>query len=65
MLRDARVRLFLTSATLLFVELLLIRWVPGNVVYVGFSALLSESAPASVHVARPDIAETNTRSSGG
>ena len=36
MLRDARVRLFLTSATLLFVELLLIRWVPANVVYVGF-----------------------------
>jgi hypothetical protein len=36
MLRDPRVRLFLTSATLLFVELLLIRWVPANVVYVGF-----------------------------
>ena len=36
MIRDARVRLFLTSATLLFVELLLIRWVPANVVYVGF-----------------------------
>ncbi|HEV8655915.1 MAG TPA: spermidine synthase [Candidatus Limnocylindria bacterium] len=36
MLRDARVRLFLTSATLLFVELLLIRWIPANVVYVGF-----------------------------
>ncbi len=36
MLRDARVRLSLTSATLLFVELLLIRWVPVNVVYVGF-----------------------------
>ncbi len=30
------VRLFLTSATLLFVELLLIRWVPANVKYVGF-----------------------------
>jgi SAM-dependent methyltransferase len=29
-------RLFLTSATILFVELLLIRWVPANVVYVGF-----------------------------
>lgn len=29
-------RLFLTSATVLFVELLLIRWVPANVVYVGF-----------------------------
>ncbi len=30
------VRLFLTSATLLFVELLLIRWIPANVTYVGF-----------------------------
>jgi hypothetical protein len=30
------VRLFVTSATLLFVELLLIRWVPANVVYVGY-----------------------------
>lgn len=30
------VRLFLTSATLLFVELMLIRWVPANVTYVGF-----------------------------
>jgi len=30
------VRLFLTSATLLFVELLVIRWIPANVVYVGF-----------------------------
>ena len=29
-------RLFLTSATLLFVELLLIRWIPANVIYVGF-----------------------------
>jgi hypothetical protein len=29
-------RLFLTSATLLFVELLLIRWIPANVVYVGY-----------------------------
>src|SRR3954471_11033455 len=29
-------RLFLTSATLLFVELLLIRWIPANVRYVGF-----------------------------
>src|SRR4029077_6634792 len=36
MLRDARVRLVLTSATILFVELLLIRWIPANVVYVGF-----------------------------
>ena len=33
---DPKVRLFATSATLLFVELLLIRWVPANVVYVGF-----------------------------
>lgn len=30
------VRLFLTSATLLFVELVLIRWVPANVTYIGF-----------------------------
>ena len=30
------IRLLLTSATLLFVELLLIRWVPANVKYVGF-----------------------------
>ncbi len=29
-------RLFLTSASLLFLELLLIRWVPGNVVHVRF-----------------------------
>jgi hypothetical protein len=29
-------RLFLTSATILFVELLLIRWVPANIIYVGF-----------------------------
>ena len=29
-------RLFLTSATILFVELLLIRWIPANVKYVGF-----------------------------
>lgn len=36
MLRDARARLFLTSLTVLFVELLLIRWIPANVVYVGF-----------------------------
>jgi predicted membrane-bound spermidine synthase len=28
--------LFLVSATLLFVELLLLRWVPANVIYVGF-----------------------------
>ncbi len=36
MFGDPKVRLFATSATLLFVELLLIRWVPANVVYVGF-----------------------------
>jgi hypothetical protein len=35
-LRDPRVRLILTSATLLFVELLLIRWIPATVKYVGF-----------------------------
>ena len=35
-LSDPRMRLFLTSATLLFVELFLIRWVPSNVVYFGF-----------------------------
>lgn len=32
----APIRLFLTSATLLFVELFLIRWIPANVVYVGY-----------------------------
>src|SRR5947208_5804713 len=30
------VRLFLTSASLLFVELFLLRWIPANVTYVGF-----------------------------
>jgi hypothetical protein len=30
------IRLLLTSATVLFVELLLIRWIPANVRYVGF-----------------------------
>jgi hypothetical protein len=35
-LRDPRVRLVLTSATLLFTELMLIRWVPATVKYVGF-----------------------------
>jgi hypothetical protein len=29
-------RLFLTSATILFVELVLIRWINANVVYIGF-----------------------------
>ena len=29
-------RLVLTSATILFVELLLIRWIPANVKYIGF-----------------------------
>jgi len=29
-------RLLLTSATILFVELLLIRWIPANVKYIGF-----------------------------
>ena len=31
-----QVRLFLTSAALLFVELLLICWIPANVIYVGY-----------------------------
>lgn len=35
-LSDPRVRLVLTSATLLFVELLLIRWIPSTVRYIGF-----------------------------
>lgn len=30
------VRLFLTSLTLLFVELLLLRWIPANVIYMSF-----------------------------
>ena len=30
------VRLFLTATSILFVELLLIRWIPANVIYVGF-----------------------------
>ena len=30
------VRLFLTAATILFVELLLIRWIPANVFFIGF-----------------------------
>jgi spermidine synthase len=34
--RDPRVRLVLTSGTLLFTELLLIRWIPSTVKYVGF-----------------------------
>jgi SAM-dependent methyltransferase len=36
LLRDTRIRLVLTSATLLFVELLLIRWIPSTVRYIGF-----------------------------
>ena len=35
-LRDPRVRLVLTSGTLRFVELLLIRWIPSEVRYIGF-----------------------------
>jgi SAM-dependent methyltransferase len=31
-----RLLLFVVSATLLFVELLLLRWIPANVIYVGF-----------------------------
>ncbi len=36
LLARREVRLFLTSAALLFTELLLIRWVPAEVIYVGF-----------------------------
>src|SRR5207249_7237825 len=35
-LRRTGVRLALTSATLLFVELVLLRWIPANVTYIGF-----------------------------
>ena len=35
-LRRPEVRLFLTATSILFVELLLIRWIPANVIYVGF-----------------------------
>jgi hypothetical protein len=35
-LRGNRIRLVLTSGTLLFVELLLIRWIPSEVKYIGF-----------------------------
>src|SRR5437870_4400357 len=35
-LADSRLRLFLTSCTLLFVELVLLRWIPSLVTYVGF-----------------------------
>ena len=35
-LRRPATRLLLTSATLLFVELVCIRWIPANVIYVGF-----------------------------
>jgi len=38
LLRRNDVRLFLTSFAILFVELLLIRWIPANVRYVGFFA---------------------------
>ena len=34
--RRNEVRLFLTSLAILFVELLLIRWIPSNVKYIGF-----------------------------
>ncbi|HJP90222.1 MAG TPA: hypothetical protein VJ850_14400 [Candidatus Limnocylindrales bacterium] len=36
LLQGNRARLVLTSSTLLFVELLLIRWVPAEVKYIGF-----------------------------
>jgi SAM-dependent methyltransferase len=35
-MRTTAARLFLTSATLLFVELLLIRWIPANVLFFGY-----------------------------
>lgn len=35
-LRRPEARLFLTATSLLFVELLLIRWIPANVIYVGY-----------------------------
>ena len=34
--RSPEFRLFLTATCILFVELLLIRWIPANVIYVGF-----------------------------
>jgi SAM-dependent methyltransferase len=34
--RSPAFRLFLTATSILFVELLLIRWIPANVIYVGF-----------------------------
>jgi SAM-dependent methyltransferase len=34
--RGSGVRLVLTSGTLLFVELVLLRWIPANVTYIGF-----------------------------
>ena len=34
--RSPAFRLFLTATSILFVELLLIRWIPANVLYVGF-----------------------------
>ena len=36
LLQRPAVRLFLTATSLLFVELLLIRWIPANVIYVGY-----------------------------
>ncbi len=36
--RRPGVRLVLTSGTLLFVELVLLRWIPANVTYIGFFA---------------------------
>jgi hypothetical protein len=36
MLAGSAVRLYLTSAVILFVELLVIRWIPANVIYVGY-----------------------------
>ena len=42
--REMPLRLFLTSATVLFVELLLIRWIPANVKYVGFFSIFPPMA---------------------
>ena len=34
--RSPAFRLFLTATSILFTELLLIRWIPASVIYVGF-----------------------------
>jgi len=48
--RSPEARLIVTSATLLFTELLLIRWIPAHLVYVGFFnnfVLIATSTPRS------------------